>query len=76
MHVHYYQIAYCYYQLGLQDEMFTYLVRGAIFSSELLKMEGQNNSPFSQGVQFLEQAKDVFTKIENGEINPMKYLQS
>lgn len=76
MHGHYYQTAYCYYRLGLQNEMLTYLVRGAIFSSESLKKEGQNNPPFNNDAHFLGLAKDVFMKIENGEINPMKYLQS
>lgn len=75
MRIHYYHIAYCYYRMGLEEEMLTYLVRGAIFSPESLKEEGQHHTPFEEDAHFLELGKAVFQKIENGEINPMKYLQ-
>lgn len=55
--------------------MLTYLVRGAIFSPESLKEEGQHHTLFEEDAHFLELGKAVFQKIENGEINPMKYLQ-
>lgn len=75
MHGNYYLTAYCYYRSGQDEDMLTYLVRGSIFSPESLKKEEQENTPFHNDTHFLEQAKAVFMKIENGEINPMKYLQ-
>ena len=75
MHGNYYLTAYCYYRSGQDEDMLTYLIRGSIFSPESLKKEEQENTPFHNDTHFLEQAKAVFMKIENGEINPMKYLQ-
>lgn len=41
MHSNYYLIAYCYYRMKEEKLTFTYLVRGAVFSSSSLKKKNQ-----------------------------------
>ncbi|WP_462356439.1 tetratricopeptide repeat protein [Phocaeicola coprocola] len=74
MHSNYYLIAYCYYRMKEEKLTFTYLVRGAVFSSSSLKKEEPILSPFETDEHFYELAKDIFLKIKSGEINPMEYL--
>ena len=74
MHSNYYLIAYCYYRMKEEKLTFTYLVRGAVFSSSSLKKEEPVLSPFETDEHFYELAKDIFLKIKSGEINPMEYL--
>ena len=64
MHSNYYLIAYCYYRMKEEKLTFTYLVRGAVFSSSSLKKEEPILSPFETDEHFYELAKDIFLKIK------------
>ena len=68
-----YSMAYCHFRLNHKEEMLMYLVRGSVYTPEVMKGQGPD---FDLGYDeiFFRLGADILHKIEQGEIDPTPFL--
>lgn len=69
----YYFIAFCHFRLNQQDEMFKYLVRGAVYMPGLLT-DNTKAFPAGEDEAFFRLASEIVWQIQQGRLDPTPYL--